>query len=308
MNKQEFATKMAEIAADKLGEEYNVFAKDVQKNNGVIYSGVVINRKNNNLSPTIYVEKLFEEYEKGTSLEELTDLLISIYKEDTFNMNVDLGFFRNFESVKNMICYKLISVERNEELLKNIPYEKVLDLAKVYYYVYNDSKLGKGSILIHNSHLKNWGITKLELDEAAEENTPILNGWKCESIDKLVTRLFKDKGFSPEEIELQFKDKPEGTYMYVLTNTDDFLGAAAILYPGVLKEISSEYMDGDFYVLPCSIHEVILLWTGKAFDESEKEYIKSLVYEVNSTSLELCDILSDSVYFYDSKEDKLTVA
>ncbi|MBP5197813.1 MAG: hypothetical protein J6033_02055 [Lachnospiraceae bacterium] len=308
MNKQEFAKKMAEMVGESLGEGYEVFAKQVRKNNGVLYDGVVITKKGSNLSPTIYVEKLLEEYENGTSLDDLAKMLISIYENDTFSLNVDMEFFKDFASVKDSICYKLISVEKNEELLKTIPYSEVLDLAKVYYYVYNDMRLGKGYILIHNVHLKNWGITPEELDKAATENTPVLNEWKCESLDNVIIKLFKDKGFSMEEIEMQLKEKPEGTKMFVLTNTEDFLGASTILYPGVLSRISEEYMEGDFYILPCSIHEVILLRTGNSFDESEREYMRNLVADVNSTSLELCDILSDSIYFYDSKEEKLTVA
>lgn len=49
-----------------------------------------------------------------------------------------------------------------------------------------------------------------------------------------------------------------GIPIYVLTNPENFLGAGGIVLPSVLTQLSDFFMQ-DFYILPSSIHEVIVI-------------------------------------------------
>lgn len=70
-----------------------------------------------------------------------------------------------------------------------------------------------------------------------------------------------------------------------------------IQYPGFLDQ-AAEALGGDFYVLPSSAHEVLLV----ADDGSmEIGYLEEMVRSVNETEVSPAERLSDNVYHYDSK-------
>lgn len=302
MEIKRFAEKIERAVATVLGEEYEVKLQEVQKNNGVLLQGLIITRKSQNVSPTIYLQPFWEAYEGGVTLTELVRRIVQIYREDTPMESVDMSFFREFEMVKERICYRLINGEANAELLKKIPHVPFLDLAICFYYAYESSALGKGSILIHNSHVELWDTTTAELMELARENTPRLFPWECGSMEVVVQELMKEpecRGEIFEDKELKFIDMP----MYILGNQQRIHGAASVLYPGLL-EIIGEKLGVNFYILPSSVHEVILLAdTGK---ESPKE-LKNMISEVNLTQVDPEEVLSYSLYYFDRKVRNIKV-
>ena len=91
--------------------------------------------------------------------------------------------------------------------------------------------------------------------------------------------------------------------MYVLTNTAKIDGATVILYSNLLQEIG-EATQSRFFILPNSIHEVILM---KDSGENVKE-LRRVVMEINRTQVAPEDVLSDEVYSYDYIEQKLAMA
>ena len=89
--------------------------------------------------------------------------------------------------------------------------------------------------------------------------------------------------------------------MYVLTNTTGSLGAAALFYPDV-KEKAGELLGGDYYILPSSTHEVILVPDSADIDAKN---LCDMVKQANRTVVEPNDILSDNVYHYSRDERRL---
>ena len=93
----------------------------------------------------------------------------------------------------------------------------------------------------------------------------------------------------------------EKTDMIVITNTLGVNGAAVILYPDILASLAKEY-DTDFYVIPSSIHEVILV---SAEDDSMLAEYRQMVQDVNKRFVDPEEILSDQVYYYEQKSQKM---
>ena len=87
----------------------------------------------------------------------------------------------------------------------------------------------------------------------------------------------------------------------VLTNNNSQLGAAVILYDGVLKDIAK---GEDLVILPSSIHEVLIL---KAKQNDSPAELKAMVQDVNATQVALEERLSDNVYKYNAKLDKIEI-
>lgn len=277
MEIREFAEKVQKAVALVLGEEYKVKLQEVRKNNGVFLQGLIILKEKQNVSPTIYLQPFWEAYEEGVTLLEVVTRILQIYKEDVPRDNIDMTFFRDFDKVKDRICYRLIHAERNEELLKEIPYVPFLDLAICFYYAYEGEALGNGSILIHNSHMGMWKTNIAELMCLAQHNTPRLFPWECGSMESIVGEI-------KEEIPL-----------YIVTNKQKIHGAACILYPNLLTGIG-EGMNANFYILPSSVHEVILLTDSG--NESQVQ-LRKMIAEVNRTQVEPEEVLSDSLYYFD---------
>jgi hypothetical protein len=61
---------------------------------------------------------------------------------------------------------------------------------------------------------------------------------------------------------------------------------------------AAEKLGGSFYILPSSIHEILLVKDNGQFDRASLE---KMVREVNATQVAPEDKLTDSVYHYDSK-------
>ena len=92
--------------------------------------------------------------------------------------------------------------------------------------------------------------------------------------------------------ELLGLDHQDDMKMYVLTNPDQNLGSGLIVHNKVLRHILDE-IEEDIYVLPSSIHELIVIPSSVVDDES---YLPRMVHEINQTTVEPQDRLSDDVY------------
>jgi len=88
--------------------------------------------------------------------------------------------------------------------------------------------------------------------------------------------------------------------MYVLTNDTKVNGASEILRDDIRQEIADKI--GDFFVLPSSIHETLIIPKSAGMDRKELE---QMVQKVNQTQVLPEERLSDHVYEYDAKEHEL---
>ena len=82
---------------------------------------------------------------------------------------------------------------------------------------------------------------------------------------------------------------------FVLTNSRFFWGAGALFYPGVIGRIH-ELLDGDFYVLPSSVHELILI----AVDDQDPKQLADLVRSANRSVVKDSEILADDLFICES--------
>lgn len=234
----------------RLGGGFEVSLKDIIKNNNTMLKGLIIMERDTNLYPTIYMECPYDRYSQGESLEEIEDSILQCYEENRTE-DFDLSFFMNWESVKDRIMYKLINYDRNRELLKEVPYRKMLDLAVVYEYFLDTDDNRSASILIRNDHMEAWGVTADELYAAASKNSPELMGYRLCSIEEIVRDIY---GIRVDSRPDSGKPEKNTMPMYVLTNEHKFHGAGCILYGNLLKKIADKW-GCDICIIPSSIHE-----------------------------------------------------
>lgn len=295
---------MAAGVAREFGEDYQVRTQEVTKNNGVKMLGIMVTQKNRNISPTIYLEGFYEQYLQGKDLEHVMEEIIGALRKGMPASDIDLSFFSDFEEVKKKICYKLVNAQKNEDTLRNMPFIPYLDLAICFYYPIRDEGIGRGSILIQNSHMEMWKVSVKDLWKAAEKNTKMLNPAECFTMERMMLELV---GLLECDEPVGELPSERGIPMYVLTNHERSFGAAVILYKGYLERIA-ECIGGNYYLLPSSIHEMILIPKMEDLEEEdEDEHLKWMVEEVNQTAVEAQDLLSDSIYYYDQEQKRLSV-
>ena len=283
MNYRKFTETIADLLRERMGADYEVKITDVTKNNGVVLTGIIMMRRSDRISPTIYLEEPYRQYLAGVALQEIVDRIVELYQEQMKDFNLDIDSFKEFEYVRDRIFHKLINYEKNSKLLEDVPYFKWCDLAVVFYYAVEEELMGRASILIHNNHLVMWEQTVDVLYQIAQRNMRHRMPELLMPMQDLVEEMTGVKLHQEDEIR-----------MYVLTNRAKINGASAMLYSDKIKELAKR-LQSDLMILPSSVHEVLLLP-----DDHEQEYAfyRQMVEEVNTTQVEPEEILSYSLYRY----------
>ncbi|MCI8482929.1 MAG: hypothetical protein HFH41_01150 [Lachnospiraceae bacterium] len=270
------------------------------QNNHIILDGLIILEIDSNVSPTIYLNHYYEKYLNGTSFSTLQNQILHYYYDHRNIRSIDTSFFTCFEKVHSRIVYKLIHYEKNRELLKEVPHFPYLDLAIVFYYLAQEGPCQSTSIPIFNQHLTFWNISKDTLLFLARKNTPALMASCCSSFSDLFLSALDLFPASDHQSPLEPPDS-DLVPMYVLTNQQRVNGACCMLYQNVLHQIS-EQLNDNLYVLPSSIHEVILIPASTTENPQE---LSRIVQEINRTEVAPEEVLSDCVYHYNRCSDQI---
>lgn len=287
----QFVQKVREKMKREVEESLSVSVYTTVKNNGVKRVGLMLTNQGINVAPTIYLESFYEEYKNGRSLTEVTEDILSLYENVKLERSWEDDSFHRYEQVKDRIVFRLINRKANEELLETISYVPYLDLAVVFYILIEVNVHGTVSLLVKESLRLVWEVPVNRLYEQALRNTPLLLPYEFESVQALL----EESGLGCCESEEEF--------LYMLGNRFRSFGAAAILYPNRLKNIG-DLLGDDFYVLPSSIHEVLIVPDGYVCN---RKVLDDMVKEANETSVEEEEILSGHAYHYNRKEDILSM-
>ena len=300
MTYQEFKENVTTVIKNQLGSNVKVTIQEIIKNNDTHYDGLTILSNQLNISPTIYLNFYFKQYLKGRSLEEICHDILSVYEENKPSGNIDISFFTNYEQVKKRIVFKLINYEQNKNLLQKIPHIKILDLAIIFNCLVDADETGNATILIYNQHLSLWNITKDDLYHLAMKNTPALLTYELRDMSDVLIELMAGVPCNSMKEEFEYM-----VPMYVLSNKSKLNGSGCIFYHNLLHNLC-EKLECDLYILPSSIHEVILLLDYEYVQGSEE--LQQMVRETNRMVVDQEEVLSDHIYHYDREKDEIRIA
>lgn len=294
-----FTASVTQKLQEKLGGHYRVFSRLVRKNNGKKLTGIIVEEEGCNISPAIYMDDFYNDYRADVSMEEIAENVYRAFCQSRIAQSLDMSGFTDYRKASGQIAFKLINYEKNRELLKEIPHKTFYDLAIVFYYSVQEPPFnGNASILIRNSHMAAWKISLEELYEKAMKNTQEMFPAQIENIEDIIADILESK---ERDCIRTDEEKNDSTPMYVLSNRQKLQGAACMLYPGILREFAMT-KDSDLYILPSSVHEVILL---EAEPDIQAEALLKMVSEINRTQVEESEVLSDAVYYYNRADDKI---
>lgn len=220
-------------------------------------------------------------------------------------MNLDIN---DYEAVRNRLFIKVSSVGEILYSQKDIPYERRENLAITAHILVQQNKEHVVSTDVTNSMLESFGITKDQLFRDAAVNSSRIFPAQIMDMNVLIAELCMDlmpeeekAGMTEDELQQILGDLETtadmGYPMLVITNEQKIEGAGAIFYPGAMDQIGRR-MKGNYYILPSSIHETIVVPDDGNMKRQELEF---MVKEVNQKQVAPEKRLTDSVYHYDTK-------
>lgn len=293
MAKMLFSDFQNEIVAkikDYLPESFNnseVSLQIVQKNN-LELTGIVIRSISSVVTPTIYLDNFYSQYESGEEIGEILRKIAELRINHEFENEFDIESITSWNRCKERIIPKLVGVENNRDFLKERPYTEIADLAVVYCILLEESSDGSMTVPITNQLMSSWEVSVDEIHEVAITNMLTLTPTSFRSMAQVMQEMM---GLSDEEMEEM--GMASGEQMYILTNKQKLNGASALLDSKMMEAIYERI--GEFYILPSSTHEVIVCSFSNRMDVED---LRTMVKEVNDTQVAPEDLLSYSVYSY----------
>lgn len=294
-----FKIEVIRAMKEKYSEE-NVRVVPVTKNNNLHLTGLAVSVPNSagskegvgEICPTVYLEYMYGDYEKGMSFEEVIENATKVIEENldcSTEIIETLGVIMDFDTIKRFIFPCVVNTELNSETLGEVPHRQFLDLSIVYKLYFDRDMPKLASLLIRDRLLKMWDITEDQLYEAAMENLlaedkminlPIV----CDMATVLDS--MSDGGvyrlLSREEIERR---------MWLVSNRCTHFGATVMLNQKFMKELYKGFGQ-EMIIIPSSVNEIIVLTEEDACLDELNERIE----EVNTESVQRNEILSNHYY------------
>lgn len=267
------------------------------KNNGKERTGVLIETPGINISPTIYLEEYYESYLKGRSLGQIVEEILNFYNSIRQEESWDCERLRSYEGVRDRVVFKLVNTAKNRKFLSMVPHRSFLDLSIVFYVLLEATSDGTAALAVSNSHAGQWKVCADTLWADAVRNVKRLLPAELVTMNHALKEMLGKKAGSAgkEETEnLLHGNVRERDGMYILSNSLKSYGAACIAYPNIL-EMVGEILQADYYVLPSSVHEVIIVPFSPGLDSSE---LDEMIREINMTQVAEEEVLSSHAYLF----------
>ncbi|SDB44903.1 hypothetical protein SAMN02910298_02229 [Pseudobutyrivibrio sp. YE44] len=302
MEYEQFKEKIAEDVGNMLEAkgygDVNIKFEITDKVNQT-YESMVVTPEGSTVGASLKVDSMFDHYKVTGDYEAALNKAANTFERAIDNMpSYDTKAITEYDNVKDKLAIQLIPANKNENLLQKIPHKLIEDMAIVYRLILDKTEDGTSTVLVTNNLVQQFGITPEQLHEDAVENSPKIRPAELSTLrDTLVSMV------GPEMAEFMDPEGPESK-LYVATVDDKMNGAGVIAYPGFMEEVA-DTMGGDFYVIPCSVHEVIMV---PDLPEMDIKNMEEMIHMVNSTELKPEDVLSEKLYHYDSQDKVFEMA
>ena len=312
MDKSKFIELITSNILEYLPEEYRDSRVEVierTKNNDTLLHGLIIHsgeKKDMEAAPIFYLEPYLKAYQFGEKdMEDVMHELAKDYLQVVRNMpQFDLPEMTR-EGVSDKIYVKLVNTRSNQERLRDLVSLPVEGGFSLTAYIDMDTPKKDAMIQITKDLASRMDYDERELIQTAIRNTVNAHPAELVEMRKVMMDMSGLRRLQPGDNLLQDNCSPvEDMTMLILTNSDKFFGATALFYPEVQARIA-DVTGGSYYILPSSVHELIVLPDNGTFDERE---LARMVQSVNSCEVSPEEQLGNKVLFYNAAADRLMVA
>lgn len=279
-----FRQEMRELVEEGLrGKgDYSFSWYTVHKNN-ITKKGLMISEKGKPVSITVYFDQSYQEYLGGKPLSDISREIVELQIEKGY-LDIPTAQLKDYGKMKEKLRVRLAGKEHNEAYLEEGPYKLHPMGAEILYVELDRNEEGTMGMRVTHQNLQEWNVPVEEIFETALENSRGKESVRFQSLTAVTAEIL---GEESQEEETFSKGE-----IYILSNQSRNHGAAVLLYPGVLEDIHRK-MEGDYYILPSSVHEVLILSKEIGFSPAE---LKKMVMEVNRDQVVPEERLGNDVY------------
>jgi len=278
-----------------------VILKTMTKRNDINMTGLMVVTEGEPVSPTLYLGEFYDQYREGRDYADILNQVVGMIREADPPKLVPEQLL-DFDQIKDNVFIRVADRKQNQHWLKDKLYHVVDDLACTYHLWFKYLWY-VASISIGQAHLDAWGVTADEVRAVAESNLLRENVQFRDMNDVLKTYL-EESGDETLQCYTEDFSVSEPGGLYVLKTDRECYGANVILRKDVMKRISKRFND-DFYILPSSQHEVIVISVKQS---PPFEALQRMVKEINEEEVEPQDRLSDDLFYYDRERGRVMKA
>lgn len=280
MNFHEFTTQVISEMRRRF-PGYDIQVQEVPKLQGESYTGMAIHPSGGDIALTMDLEALFDRFRNDLYLGNPMKAIEREIKEAVAQMpQFDTEALTNYERMKEKLTLQLVPSAKNKDLLADIPHRNIEDMALAYRFDMGHNERTFFSIVVTNKMLDAYGISAAQLHDDALEAASHSCPATLRNMNEVIRNMTGQTDPSP---------------MWVASIENGQNGACVIQYPHFLDD-AAETLGGSFYVLPSSIHEVLLLADDTSPSLSELE---NMVRTINQAEVAPEERLSDNVFHYD---------
>lgn len=290
---EQFKAEITENIRDYLPDDYKEAEVEISKTSkiGKTYDALTVRLKNRMASPAADLNRFYDAYEHGISLDEIMESVADVIQMEAPSHLRDMSWLLDYEKAKEHLFIRVCNAEKNNKILETAPHKTVEDLIITCHISVDQGPNNMASTIVNKQLLEQYGISEEQLFEDAMENAPEVMPVKIDSLQNFISHLIPD-GEEPDSSD---------TVMLIVTNKTNTNGAAAVFYSGIMDRISKQ-IGGSFVMLPSSVNEVIIIP-----DRGDYKTLKRMVEDINESSVEPEERLSNSVYKYDAESKSLCI-
>ena len=208
----------------------------------------------------------------------------------------------NYESVKEDLYIRIVSQKKGEQAQSRGIYRKIGDMILGVYFRIGEGNGKVYSIMVDRVFLDKWNLSKdtvlkLAMANAMKMDPPkFYNGFRM----VLSAVLGRGVGIDIEEYHPTESERKLGVYLSTDENTN---GATAIFYPGIARRICESYNTPAIYIVPTSVHEVVIHDSRYVGDV---EMLLKAQREIIEESTPEDEVISNHIFMYELETDEIT--
>lgn len=303
MKKEEFFESVKDEVEKLLPEEIlregKIKILKAVKTNDLVLHGLTVERKTGLPSPVYYMDGFLNLYESGRTIPEIAEIFKDGFVEAWQSIpSTEFLYNLEYDYIKEKITFNIVDMDLNRERLASLVYRPMDNGLAYVYYIEMNSEM-KSPITKALAKEQSYDLETLHND--AVNNTIRLYPPCLIDMTELINEV-EGRLYSEEKNLLKEGNYSRNEYaMYLLICKGGTAGPNALFYPGVIERLD-EFFGFDFYILPSSMHEVILLSAKQYFTE---DYLKEMVKEINDEFVNTSEILSYKIFKYSYNEKKI---
>lgn len=249
-----------------------------------------------NLAPILYLEQFYDPDYDTEKIKTLASQLTNHFLEaHRVQSHFDISQI-NPHTVQTHLTLRLYNRALNPEIEQTCAHIDCLDLIAVPRWTVGNTQEISSSFLVNRDvqrtllHMTDDELLKIARQNALNQHFSVIG------MNQLLRRMLKEV---PEEVVSEMMPT-DGEVMFVMSNEEKQFGATALLFPELLKKASSIVGESNFYVIPSSVHELVVIPCSRVDDPADLVF---MMKSINAEQVAVQDRLGDgNVYRFDGQK------